>query len=173
MSDSSDSSAVNNLSKPMFPNKAAQELQYRDWLLDDLLNQRTFFRSGPYEAHVQFSNFCNMSCIMCWDGRNPPPQKTSPEMLQLIGEQIAPHLSVITPYSGSEPLVLSWDETRDMAREHSILLCITTNCQYLDEARFHELKDITETLLLSIDSHIPEALKSFGPAGMLKKFLRI
>ena len=169
MSDSSDSSAVNNLSKPMFPNKAAQELQYRDWLLDDLLNQRTFFRSGPYEAHVQFSNFCNMSCIMCWDGRNPPPQKTSPEMLQLIGEQIAPHLSVITPYSGSEPLVLSWDETRDMAREHSILLCITTNCQYLDEARFHELKDITETLLLSIDSHIPEVFEIIRPGGNVEK----
>lgn len=152
-----------------FDNKTAQEIQYRDWLFDDLLHQRTFFRSGPYEAHVQFSNFCNMSCIMCWDGRNPPTEKTSPEMLEKIGQQVAPHLSVITPYSGSEPLVLSWDETRDMAKQHSILLCITTNCQYLDEARFHELKDITETLLLSIDSHIPEVFEIIRPGGNVEK----
>ena len=44
-------------------------------LLDrDLREKRLVFESRPYEAHVQFSNFCNMSCVMCLDGNNPPLQ---------------------------------------------------------------------------------------------------
>ena len=52
---------------------------------------------GPYEAHVGFSNVCNMSCIMCWDGANPPPRKMSAELLQVVADQVAPSVSVITP----------------------------------------------------------------------------
>ena len=158
--------------KYTFEQKTEQEIRYRHSLLDDLLNQRTHFASGPYEAHIQYSNFCNMSCIMCWDGRNPPTKKTSAELIKLVDDQIAPHLSVITPYSGSEPLVLSWDETRHTATTTSTLLCITTNCQYLDEARFDELKDITETLLLSIDSHIPEIFGIIRPGGNVEKVFK-
>ena len=51
-------------------------------LLDrELLEKRLVFVSGPYEAHVQFSNFCNMSCIMCWDGENPPLKRMDPVVL--------------------------------------------------------------------------------------------
>ena len=155
-----------------FRQKRQQELRYREQLLDDLINQKLVYESGPYEAHIQFSNYCNMSCIMCWDGRNPPTEKASPELLAKINQQVAPHLSVITPYSGSEPLALTWDETRKMAIDNSILLCITTNCQFLDEARFLELKDITETLLLSIDSHIPDVLEIIRPGGNIQKVLK-
>ena len=155
-----------------FDEKQIQEVKYRHQLLEDLLEQRLVYTSGPYEAHVQFSNFCNMSCIMCWDGRNPPTEKAPAKLLEKISQQVAPHLSVITPYSGSEPLVLSWDETRDMAVENSVLLCVTTNCQFLDEERFHELKDITETLLLSIDSHIPEIMEIVRPGGNIEKVFK-
>ena len=146
-----------------------RDRRYRDQLLDDLLNQQFVYASGPYEAHIQFSNFCNMSCIMCWDGRNPPTEKAPPKLLEKISQQVAPHLSVITPYSGSEPLVLSWNETREMAVDKSVLLCITTNCQYLDEKLFNELVGITETLFLSIDSHIPEVMEIIRPGGNIKK----
>ena len=152
-----------------FEEKQVQEVRYRDQLLDDLLNQQFVYSSGPYEAHIQFSNFCNMSCIMCWDGRNPPTEKAPPKLLEKISQQVAPHLSVITPYSGSEPLVLSWNETREMAVDKSVLLCITTNCQYLDEKLFNELVGITETLFLSIDSHIPEVMEIIRPGGNIKK----
>lgn len=166
---SSTASSNQQVSSQSFDEKAEQEKKYRHQLLEDLLSQRTVYSGGPYEAHIQFSNYCNMSCIMCWDGRNPPAEKSSPELLNIISQQVAPHLSVITPYSGSEPLVWSWDETREMAMQNSVLLCITTNCQYLDEQRFHELKDITETLLLSIDSHIPEIFEIIRPGGNTQK----
>lgn len=152
-----------------FAAKEKLEQEYRQLLFDDMLNNRTHFSAGPYEAHLQFSNFCNMSCIMCWDGNNPPTKKTPPELLEKIGEQIGRHLSIVTPYSGSEPLVLTWEQTRDMARKYGILLCITTNVQFLDEKKFHDLKDITETLILSIDSHIPAVFEKIRPRSNSKK----
>lgn len=149
--------------------KEKLEQEYRAILFDDMLHCRTEFAAGPYEAHVQFSNFCNMSCIMCWDGNNPPTKKTPPDLLEKIGDQIGKHLSIVTPYSGSEPLVLTWDQTRDMANKYGILLCITTNVQFLNEAMFHDLKDITETLILSIDSHIPAVFEKIRPRSNSRK----
>jgi len=152
-----------------FDEKSELEKKYRELLFNDLLNGQTHFSAGPYEAHIQFSNFCNMSCIMCWNGNNPPTQKTDPELLDRIGKQVGPHLSIVTPYSGSEPLVLTWDQTREMAEKYGIQLCVTTNVQFLDEAKFFELKDITETLILSIDSHIPEVFEKIRPRANTKK----
>ena len=149
--------------------KETLEQESRERLFADLLQNRIEFSSFPYEAHIQYSNYCNMSCIMCWDGNNPPTKKTPPEMLEKIGRQLGPHLSIVTPYSGSEPLVLTWEETQQMARDYGILLCITTNVQFLTEARFHELKDITETLIMSIDSHIPAVFEKIRPRGNSKK----
>ena len=40
---------------------------------------------------------------------------------------------------------------------------LTTNVQFLDEQKFDEAKDITETLFLSIDSHIPEVFEKIRP----------
>ena len=154
-----------------FEQKETLEREYRRLLFDDLLNGRVKFSGGPYEAHIQFSNYCNMSCIMCWDGNNPKTKKTDADLLKTIGEQLGPHLSIVTPYSGSEPLVLTWDQTLEMAKQYGILLCITTNVQFLDEEKFHELKDVTETLILSIDSHIPEVFEKIRPRGNSKKVL--
>jgi radical SAM protein with 4Fe4S-binding SPASM domain len=131
----------------------------------DVLEQRLVFDSRPWEAHVGFSNYCNMSCIMCWDGANPPVVKMSPDVVRKLSEQIAPFLSVITPHSASEPLVLTWDVTRKLAEEHNIRLLLTTNVQFLDEQKFHELKDITEVLHLSIDSHIPAVFEKIRPGS--------
>ena len=51
---------------------------------------RFVFQSRPYEAHIQFSNVCNMSCIMCYDGWIPPLRKMSPEILDRLTRQMAP-----------------------------------------------------------------------------------
>jgi radical SAM protein with 4Fe4S-binding SPASM domain len=142
-----------------------RELRDRELLYAALINGRTLFASGPYEAHIGFSNVCNMSCVMCWNGANPPPRKMTPQLLARIDQDIAPRLSVITPYNGSEPLIVSWDETRRMCEEHSIMLSLTTNGSFLDERRFTELRDITETLFVSIDSHIPEIFERIRPGA--------
>jgi radical SAM protein with 4Fe4S-binding SPASM domain len=128
-----------------------------------LLDNRLVFETGPYEAQVGFSNYCNMSCIMCWNGANPPLRKMAPELVEQFELEIAPSLSIMTPFDGSEPLIAGWDETRRIARTYGIKLCLTTNVQYLDEKRFFELSDITETLYLSIDSHIPEVFARIRP----------
>jgi len=130
-----------------------------------LLANELVLSPGPYEAHVGFSNVCNMSCIMCWDGANPPPRKMSAELVQKIGAQVAPSLSVITPYNGSEPLIASWEETRGMCLRYAVELVLTTNGQFLDRRHFEELRDITETLFISIDSHVPETFAKIRPGA--------
>ena len=137
----------------------------RELLERELLARQVVFESGPYEAHVQFSNFCNMSCVMCWDGENPPLHNMSAEVLQHLRRDVAPHLSVITPHGGSEPLAVNWDAARGIAEEFSIDLCLTTNVQLLTEAKFAELEDITETLYLSIDSHLPDVFAEIRPGS--------
>jgi glutamate-1-semialdehyde 2,1-aminomutase len=135
-------------------------------LLDaELLARRLTFDSRPYEAHVQFSNFCNMSCVMCWDGQNPPVERMAPEVLERFAAEVAPHLSVITPHNGSEPLVAGWEEAKRIARDYSIRLALTTNAQFLDEERFLELKDIVEMVVMSVDSHIPEVFAKIRPGS--------
>jgi radical SAM protein with 4Fe4S-binding SPASM domain len=141
------------------------ELRNRSLRRDDVLSRRLIFESRPHEAHIGFSNYCNMSCIMCWDGENPPLVKMSPQVLAKVADQIAPSMSVITPHSASEPLVLTWDDTRRICEQHSIRLSLTTNVQFLDEEKFYELKDITETLHLSIDSHIREIFEKIRPGS--------
>ena len=42
---------------------------------------------------------------------------------------------------------------------------LTTNVQFLDEEKFERAKDITETLFLSIDSHIPEVFEKIRPGS--------
>lgn len=148
------------------------EQAYRDAIFADLLQQRTHFSGMPYEAHIQFSNYCNMSCIMCWDGRNPPVQQMSDELLERVGDQVAQHLSIITPYSGSEPLLLTWDETKSMAKRYGSLLSLTTNLQFLDEAMFEEVSEITETLKISIDSHVQEIFEKMRPRSNPGKVFR-
>ena len=146
--------------------QAARERVERDALREReraLLANELALGPGPYEAHVGFSNVCNMSCIMCWDGANPPPRKMSPELLQVLADQVAPSLSVITPYNGSEPLIVSWDETRRLCERHGVQLVVTTNAQFLDARHFAQLRDITETLYISIDSHAPEVFGKIRP----------
>ena len=123
------------------------------------------FETGPYEAHVGFSNVCNMSCIMCWDGSNPPPRKMSPELVERFATEFAPWLSVITPYNGSEPLIVSWEDTRRVCEQHSIELNLTTNLQVLNAERFAQVRDITETLFVSIDSHIADVFAKIRPGA--------
>src|SRR6476619_5934816 len=89
------------------------EKRNRALLEEELLGKRVVFRSRPYEAHIQFSNVCNMSCIMCYDGWIPPLRKMSPEILDRLTREMAPNLSVMIPYGGSEPLIVTWDQARD------------------------------------------------------------
>ena len=145
------------------------ELHNRALLERDLLEGRLRFRSQPYEAHIQYSNVCNMSCIMCYDGWHPPVKKMRPEILERVRTEVAPFLSTVIPYGGSEPLIVTWDQARDMARDYSIELRLTTNVQFLDEQKFDELKDITEALFLSIDSHIPELFEEIRPGSRPEK----
>jgi radical SAM protein with 4Fe4S-binding SPASM domain len=106
---------------------------------------------------------------MCYDGWKPPARKMSTEILDKVANEIAPSLSIVIPYGGSEPLIVTWDTARDMARDYSIDLRLTTNVQFLDEEKFEELKDITETLYLSIDSHYPELFETIRPWSKPKK----
>jgi radical SAM protein with 4Fe4S-binding SPASM domain len=142
-------------------------------LLDaELLSKSLEFESRPYEAHVQFSNFCNMSCIMCWDGDNPPLDKMSPELLERLATQVAPNLSVITPHEASEPTVVTWDETVSLAKDYSVELALTTNVQEFDEAKFHEVKDVLEVVVMSIDSHVPHVFEKIRLGAKAEKVFR-
>ena len=147
--------------EPLVSFDQKEQLERERWqqLKTQLLNGDLELGTGPLLAHVQFSNYCNLSCIMCWNGKNPRTRRMSPELLEKVGAQLGPKLSLMVPISVSEPLILTWDETRQIAERYGVLLRITTNLQFLDEAKFNELKDITETLSVSVDCHIPEILE--------------
>jgi radical SAM protein with 4Fe4S-binding SPASM domain len=144
----------------------------RALLDEELLSQRLVFESRPYEAHVQFSNVCNISCIMCWDGENPPAKKMSPELLDKVAAQLAPHLSVITPHEASEPTVVTWDETVKLARDYSVELALTTNVQEFDEEKFFEAKDHLQMVVMSIDSHVPVTFAKIRLGAKVDKIFR-
>ena len=144
----------------------------RELLELDLRAKRLVFESRPYEAHVQFSNFCNMSCIMCHNGKNPPLKRMSDAVLGRLHDEVAPDLTFITPHDGSEPTVVTWDETVALAKDCGVRLWLTTNGQVFDEQKFHECKDVLDLLTVSVDSHLPEVFEAIRPGAKAEKVFR-
>ncbi len=122
----------------------------------DLWEARLEFASRPRVVDMQLSNFCNMSCTMCYDGVNPPLQKMPEEEVRRFAAEVFPTASVLVPFSGSEPLIVTWDLTRELAERYGIEIDLITNVQYLDEAKFAEIEPLVSTVTFSIDSHIPD-----------------
>ncbi|MEC8651674.1 MAG: radical SAM protein [Planctomycetota bacterium] len=126
-------------------------------LLDrDLVEGNLRFGSKPRVAELQLSNFCNMSCTMCYDGNNPPMKKMTERVIRVLEEDVLPTASVLSPFVGSEPLIITWDLARGMAERHELTLDVITNAQYLTEERFRELEPLVNTVTFSIDSHLPD-----------------
>ncbi|MEQ8764087.1 MAG: SPASM domain-containing protein [Planctomycetota bacterium] len=138
--------------------RVAIEEAQRAVLSEELLSHRLVFASRPYEAHIQFGTVCNQSCVMCWDGHNPPALKMPPSLLDKVQRELAPTLSLVTPYSGSEPLAANWATARQLAEDHDVRIALTTNVELLDAVVFESIAPWLETLMLSVDSHRPEVL---------------
>lgn len=143
--------------------KEEKEAIYQDnraKLEADLWNENFEFQSMPYMVDLQLSNFCNMSCTMCYDGNNPPLKKMPEGLVEKAAQQILPTASIIIPFSGSEPLILTWELTRKLAIEYGIELDVVTNLQYLDEKKFAELEPHISAISFSIDSHMPDVYEA-------------
>ncbi|MEM7203823.1 MAG: radical SAM protein [Planctomycetota bacterium] len=122
----------------------------------DLLNARLMFESMPRVVDLQLSNVCNMSCTMCYDGHNPPRQELPEALVETVAAKLLPTASILTPFAGSEPLIVTWDLTRRLAERYGVELDIITNGQFLDEKKFAELEPHVSSLTISIDSHLPD-----------------
>lgn len=154
--ESSDNASETTQQHPASPAKQ-QTLQDNRGLLDkDLLEGELRFASKPRVAELQLSNFCNMSCTMCYDGNNPPMKKMSERVIRVLEEDVLPTASVLSPFVGSEPLIITWDLARGMAERHELTLDVITNAQYLTEERFRELEPLVNSVTFSIDSHLPD-----------------
>ena len=72
------------------------EKRNKQILEKELWDKKLSFTPRPYLAHVQFSNFCNMSCIMCWNGANPRTKKLSPELVEKLAQELGPEVSAVS-----------------------------------------------------------------------------
>ena len=120
----------------------------------DLWSGALRFESRPRIVDVQFSNFCNMACTMCYPDGNPPLQRMPPALIETLAKEAFPAASVLVPFSGSEPLIYTWELTRKLAELFRLELDIVTNVQFLDEKTFHELEPLVSSIRFSIDSHL-------------------
>jgi len=60
----------------------------------DLWSGSLSFSSRPRIVDVQFSNFCNMACTMCYPDGNPPLQKLPAEVLEKLARDVFPGASI-------------------------------------------------------------------------------
>lgn len=125
----------------------------------DLWHGRLEYESMPRVVDMQFSNICNMSCTMCYDGENPPARQIPVELAERIAEQVFPTAAVLVPFSGSEPLIVTWDLTRRLAEQYGIELDIITNLQFLDEDMFRQIEPLVSSITFSIDSHLRDVFE--------------
>lgn len=143
-----------------------------DALVADLTAQRLVFRARPHEAHVQFSTHCNQSCVMCWNGENPPVVDIDPLVLERLGHEVAPTLSILIPHDGSEPTSRMWHTICAFTRTHGLRMHLTTNVQGLSARRLRDALDIVVSLDLSVDSHSPEVLARLRPGARTRAIYR-
>lgn len=144
----------------------------RETVREDLAEQRFTFGSRPDVVDLQLSNFCNMSCTMCYDGQNPPLQVMPKDIIEKTRKQILPDASGIVPFAGSEPLTLTWDLTRYLAIESGLELEITTNVQFLDEKRFKELEPHVTRISFSVDTHMRDVFAAIRLRSNPEKVFR-
>ncbi|MFQ5506102.1 MAG: SPASM domain-containing protein [Planctomycetota bacterium] len=138
----------------------------------DLWDQELVFASRPHTVYLQLSNFCNMSCIMCYDGSNPPLRKMPEDLVVKTADSFLREASVVLPFVGSEPLVLTWETARRLAQRYRVELDIITNVQFLDERMFHELEPWVGRITFSIDSHVPEVFEKIRLGANANKVFR-
>jgi len=157
----SEDDATKNVDPPPIPLDRKRELILvnMEKVAQDLWEGREVYESLPRVVDMQLTNFCNMSCTMCYDGNNPPVKKLPPELVEKLGREIFPTASVLVPFSGSEPLIVTWDLARKMAHLYNLELDIITNVQFLDEAKFAELEPHVCSVTFSIDSHLPDVFE--------------
>ena len=136
------------------PRKRADVDANRARLESDLWSGSMRFASKPRIVDVQFSNFCNMACTMCYPQGNPPLQKLPDPLLEKLARDVFPTASILVPFAGSEPLVFTWELTRRLAELYGLELDIVTNVQFLDEKRFAEVEPLVTSIRFSIDSHL-------------------
>lgn len=141
-------------------------------LVADLAEGRLVFRSRPHEAHVQFSTHCNMSCVMCWNGANPPVDDMDRTVLERFGREVASTLSILIPHDGSEPTSRMWHTACEFARTHDLRMHLTTNVQGLSPRRLRDALDVIVSLDLSVDSHRPEVLARMRPGARTRAIFR-
>lgn len=134
--------------------KDALMRENRARLDQDLVRQRLVWQSLPRVVDLQLSNFCNMSCTMCYDGNNPPLERLDHALVERFAAAVLPTAGVVTPFAGSEPLILTWDLSKQLAERYCVELELITNAQFLDEAKFHELEPHVSSVSFSIDSHM-------------------
>ena len=130
---------LDNAGLPEQPLPRAEKLRLeahnRNLLEEDLSAGRVEFRSRPRVVELQLSNFCNMSCTMCYDGENPKLLKLDEKLVLALAEDLFPTASVFIPFATSEPLIVTWDLTRKLALAYDVELELTTNVQFLDEKK--------------------------------------
>lgn len=149
-----------------------RERAQREALGADLFAGSSSFTSRPSIAYLVLSNFCNMSCTMCYNGVNPPTRKMAQAVVERFERQVAPDVSTLLPFGASEPLIVTWDTARDLSRRYSIKMELVTNVQFLDEAKFEEMKDIVRSVCFSIDSHLPEVYERIRLRARTDKVFR-
>ena len=142
--------------RPASPAKQQMLRDNRAHLDQDLVEGQLRFASKPRVTELQLSNFCNMSCTMCYDGNNPPMKKMSARVVEVLEQDVLPTASVLSPFVGSEPLIITWDLARELAERHELTLDLITNAQYLTEERFREVEPLVNSVTFSIDSHLPD-----------------
>src|SRR5258706_444255 len=91
---------------------------------------------------------------MGYPSGTPPLQKLPEPVLEKLTRDVFPIASVLIPFAGSEPLILTWDLTRRLAQLFGLELDIVTNVQFLDERKFAELEPLVTSIRVSIDSHL-------------------
>jgi radical SAM protein with 4Fe4S-binding SPASM domain len=109
---------------------------------------------------------------MCYDGVNPPTKKLPEPIVEALAAELFPTASTFVPFATSEPLILTWDLTRRLAEQYGVELEITTNVQFLDEAKLLELEPIVGSIQFSIDSHIREVYDSIRLRARSDKVFR-
>ena len=75
--------------------------------------------------------------------------KKERELAEVLEQDVLPTASVLSPFVGSEPLIITWDQARDMAERHELNLDVITNAQYLTEERFRELEPLVSAVTFS------------------------
>ena len=138
---------------------------------DDLLRERTVWKSVPFRLMLEANRRCNVQCVHC-DIDRTGTGDLDLALIDALMESVGWGSMEIMPFLGGEPTLAPIQDLARLARKHNNYLNFITNGILFDRAYYSSIADVTARVHFSLHSHRSKEAQQVMPGCSLPDLCR-